>query len=377
MKIKTDDESGCKSAPADRKPERNLIRVLMVEDDASYRTFVRHLLLHDKDILFDFVGVGRLNQCCDYLKKEIADVILLDLSLPDSAGVSTIDKVVQVSMGTPIIVLTGNEDDATGLLAVSLGAQDYLLKHKISTDALIRCILYSIERKRAEESKLRMAAIRDFTATLAHDLKVPLIGANNVLHSMLRGEFGALSNEQLEALSTLSKSNGEQLNTIQKLLDLYRYEADSHNLKFESLDIGVLLKECVGRFSDKKVSIEIELPETLPTIRGVADALNCMFFNLLDNAVRFSDRDTVSVKVELSETRLAVQVHNFGPHIPEEMMAGMFDRFWQGIPGKCYVAHTGIGLYLCHKIASLHRARLACISSKNTGTTMTVRFPLG
>lgn len=377
MKTDTEEEESDSAILAGEKQERNLVRVLMVEDDAGYRTFVQHLLLKDKSMVFDFVGVSRLQQCSDYLKKEIADVILLDLSLPDSNGLSTIDKVVQMSLGTPLIVLTAKEDDTSGVLAVSMGAQDYLLKHKISNDALIRCIRYAIERKRAEESRLRMAAIRDFTATLAHDLKVPLIGANNVLNSMLKGEFGELSHEQMEALSTLSKSNNAQLNTIQKLLELYKYEADSQNLKFEFVDMRTVLEKCIAQFPDHNSRLTILLPETVPKVRGISEALSCMFFNLLDNAIRFSDNSPISIKIELSETRLAVQIHNFGPAIPEEMMAGMFERFWQGIPGKCYVAHTGIGLYLCHKIASLHRARLACTSSQKEGTTMTVRFPLG
>lgn len=354
------------------------IRVLMVEDDSDYRTFVRRLLIQKGQPEFNFTGVGSLSQCQRHLSQEMADVILLDLTLPDSTGVSTITKVSELCAGAPIIVLTGRDDVSFGLASVGLGAQDYLVKHRISNDGLIRCIRYAIERKKFEESKIRLAAIRDFISTLAHDLQVPLVGSNNVIDALLEGSFGQLSAEQTKVIEALKSGNNKQLHVVYKLLELYKYEIDSPNLIFESLDISKLIMSRIDAVSKTtQVTIEASLPETPQFVLGDRQAISRLIDHLIENAIRFGDnKKAVSVKVEANHEKLCLHIHNFGPPIPEEARAGMFERFWLGVPGKSYVAHTGIGLYLCHRIASLHRGRLACESSEVEGTTMSVRLPV-
>jgi two-component system sensor histidine kinase SenX3 len=99
--------------------------------------------------------------------------------------------------------------------------------------------------------------------------------------------------------------------------------------------------------------------------------------NLLDNAIKYSPEHTkITILLELDRDKVLINIHNFGAAIPEQLRKGMFEQFWQGVPGKTYVAHTGIGLYLCHRIATLHRARLACASDEKNGTTMTIRIPV-
>jgi diguanylate cyclase (GGDEF)-like protein/PAS domain S-box-containing protein len=95
------------------------------------------------------------------LKQQEIALILLDLSLPDSAGMNTFSKLHKVAPEIPIVVLTGTNDEAIGLSAVSAGAQDYLIKGRVDSQLLYRTISYAIERKRFEralgesEEKLR------------------------------------------------------------------------------------------------------------------------------------------------------------------------------------------------------------------------------
>jgi len=103
------------------------------------------------DTKFELTHVEQLNEAITQLAKFNFDAILLDLSLPDSQGVETVERVLSAAPSLPIIVLTGLADESIGIRAVRKGAQDYFIKGQTSSDLLVRAIKYSIERKRIEE----------------------------------------------------------------------------------------------------------------------------------------------------------------------------------------------------------------------------------
>ncbi len=352
-------------------------RVLMVEDDPSYRTLVKRILMLQKAPKFDFIGVGSLKECIEHLQRDNFDIILLDLSLPDSSGILTVRKVLEVCSGTPLVILSGRDDSESGVLAVALGAQDYLVKHQVSNDALVRCIRYAIERKKFEESTIRLSAIRDFMSTLAHDLQVPMIGASNVFDALIKGQLGPLPNDFASVISSLRENNLSQLKLVQKLIELYKYEIDSANLVLRPIDLkSLLLQTSLKAFENCLERLVTIFPEECPTVLGDFDSISWLFANLLDNAIKFGDADTaVEIKVVQVGEKLEIHVHNSGKPIPAELREHLFAGFWQGVPGSVYVARTGMGLYLCQRIVSNHRGRLSCQSS-DSGTTMTVRLPI-
>ncbi len=90
------------------------------------------------------------------LKSHSFDVILLDLGLPDSEGIETLIEVNRIAPNTPIIVLTGLNNEEIGILAVKRGAQDYLIKKEIDSKLLLRSIRYAIERKKSEKKYLTL-----------------------------------------------------------------------------------------------------------------------------------------------------------------------------------------------------------------------------
>ncbi|MGM0588975.1 MAG: PAS domain S-box protein [Bacteroidota bacterium] len=95
--------------------------------------------------------VVRLSEAESILDQQTFDLILLDLSLPDSYGLDTFDKALDLASDTPIIVLTGLEDEAVGVEAVRKGAQDFLIKKELNESVLSRAIQYALERHRLSE----------------------------------------------------------------------------------------------------------------------------------------------------------------------------------------------------------------------------------
>lgn len=126
------------------------IHVLLIEDNASDAQFLQEALLGIVSPIFTFSHVERLNLALQHLAWEEYDVVLLDFTLPDAQGLETFIQVHAVAPDTPILVMTGVDDEAMAVKAMQRGAQDYLIKGKLDTDLLLRSIRYAIERKRAE-----------------------------------------------------------------------------------------------------------------------------------------------------------------------------------------------------------------------------------
>jgi len=137
---------------AERQPLSDGARtVLLIEDNPGDARLIELMLAEDPDTPFRLSCVDRLSRGLDFLSSQKPGIVLLDLSLPDSHGLETFDKVFAHSPSVPIIVLTGNDDQMLALSAVKTGAQDYLVKGKLDRELLVRAMHYSIERKRYQE----------------------------------------------------------------------------------------------------------------------------------------------------------------------------------------------------------------------------------
>ncbi|MEH2247285.1 hybrid sensor histidine kinase/response regulator [Nostoc sp.] len=128
------------------------IKVLLVEDNPGDVFLLQELLKEVTTVVVDLMPVVRLSEALNYLAKEIFDVILLDLSLPDGQGLETFVITHNHAKATPIIVLTGIDDETLAIRAMQEGAQDYLVKGQVTGDLLVRSMRYAIERQRADNA---------------------------------------------------------------------------------------------------------------------------------------------------------------------------------------------------------------------------------
>ncbi len=176
-----------------------IISILTVEDNPGDARLVHELLGEsDRAGQFRIRVVDRLVAATEALRAGGFDVVLLDLSLPDSHGLDTLSAIRAAAPGTPVVVLTGMADEEMALRAVQGGAQDYLVKGRGDGDLIRRALTYAIERNRAEEalrqSEARFRAIFEDTvigiSVVAADGS--LLDANPALHAMLGYELGAL-----------------------------------------------------------------------------------------------------------------------------------------------------------------------------------------
>ncbi|MHC4681944.1 MAG: response regulator, partial [Planctomycetota bacterium] len=127
------------------------IDILMVDDDPGASRLVKRILTGSRDLVdFAIQTAGTVAEGLARLKGHSFDLILLDLGLPDSDGLQTIDTVCQACPHIPIVVFTSYADEETGVQAIKRGASDYLVKGKFFRDMLARTIRYSFERKKVD-----------------------------------------------------------------------------------------------------------------------------------------------------------------------------------------------------------------------------------
>lgn len=137
-----------------------LVNILLVEDNLAEARLLQEFLKGTVVSRFNLVHVKRLEEAISMLKRSANaqleadnfDVILLDLTLPDSYGLASVDLLTQNAPSLPIVVLTNTNDDELAVKAVRQGAQDYLVKRHVNQDILVRSLRYAIERKQGAEA---------------------------------------------------------------------------------------------------------------------------------------------------------------------------------------------------------------------------------
>jgi putative nucleotidyltransferase with HDIG domain len=146
------------------------LHVLLVEDNPGDARLIREMLAEVSQNGFQFEHKATLHEGIAKALEFRFDVILLDLSLPDSQGMDTVRGMFQAVPEIPIIVLTGYADESTALTAVKTGAQDYLVKGRGDGETIRRAIRYAIERshledeRRGHDERLRRALMQTIQA---------------------------------------------------------------------------------------------------------------------------------------------------------------------------------------------------------------------
>ncbi len=141
------------------------MNVLLIEDNPNFARSIERLLLSSASEIVMFQSVDTLEKGITRLTQNPVDVLLLDLTLPDSQGLSTLIRLQDTVAGTPVIVITGTSDEQLAIDAMRHGAQDYLVKSEVDRRGLNRAIRYAIERKNNEiqlrQQRQRQAALHE------------------------------------------------------------------------------------------------------------------------------------------------------------------------------------------------------------------------
>lgn len=151
------------------------LKILLIEDNLADADWIGEILIEEDWQKLDLKHVKRAREALETLSQDNFDAILLDLSLPDSQGISSLDVVKKQAPELPIIVLTALNDRDIAIESVRQGAQDYLIKGKFEGELLARSIRYAIERQRTEVNLRQQALMKKMLDKIRNSLDLPQI----------------------------------------------------------------------------------------------------------------------------------------------------------------------------------------------------------
>ncbi|MFN6535939.1 MAG: ATP-binding protein [Nostoc sp. EkiNYC01] len=378
------------------------VKILLIEDNLASARLLQEFLMQAQSQEFNLVHVKRLGEALQELSQCNYDVILLDLTLPDSEGLLSLPPLIGQAPSTPIVVLTNTNDEELAIEAVRQGAQDYLVKRQVNVDVLVRSLRYAIERKqvleslrtvnqtlqiRVEERTAELVKAKElnqfkseFVSMLSHDIRNPL---NTILLAA-----GLLQNHD-EKLTKEKKFNHLQMirsaiKNMAQLLDEVTFigKADSGRLRCElvCLDLEAFCRQLINEAqltaNDKHLSLMFASFGQLGEALWDESLLRHILGNLLSNAIKYSLPGGM-VRFELigQEEAVIFRVQDWGIGIPEENQKRLFEPFRRAdnvgnIPG------TGLGLAIAKKCVEAHGGEIVVNSQVGVGTTFTVTLPL-
>jgi signal transduction histidine kinase len=360
-------------------------RVLLIEDNPADARLIGEMLreAEAKGLgKFDFAWADGLDAGAQRLHEGGFDVILLDLGLPESTGLATLQRLLEHEPRAPtLVVLSGLSDEDVAVQALQSGAEDYLVKGQVDSALLVRSIRYAIGRTQAEaalvaakeKAEVASRAKSAFLAHMSHDLRTPLNGILGFAQILQRDS--ALTPSQARAVSAIHQSGEHLLALISDILDLAKIEAGKFELMSDPFDLQDTLRgvvEIIRMRAEQKPQLQLtcELAPDLPAaVRGDEQRLRQVLLNLLDNAVKFTPAGQVSLRARhVAPARLHLEVEDTGIGMSDEECARLFQPFSQVGDAQQRRTGTGLGLVISQRFVRLMGGDIQLTSSPGVGT---------
>jgi signal transduction histidine kinase len=368
------------------------VEILLVEDNPGDARLLRETLREAPSFGHVLTHVERLAEAQARLRAEGADVLLLDLSLPDAHGLDTVQRASEAAPDVPIIVLTGLDDQTVALQAVQAGAQDYLVKGQFDATLLTRSIRYAMERKRLERERLLLlereqearlraeTAVRardDVLRVVSHDLGNSL-SAISIHTAVLLRTLGPESVDALERIGNIRDLARQMARLRQDLLDVASIEAGRLSIEPEHHEPSELMETALEHLRPLAAVKAIELrpaaADDLPLVMVDPERILQVLANVGGNAIKFTpEGGEVVLRVEQVEESVCFTVHDTGPGIEPEHLSHVFDRFWK--VRERNRGGTGLGLAIAKGIVEAHGGRIWAESQPGAGSTFRFTIP--
>lgn len=360
------------------------LQILLVEDN-----FADQVLFKDNLSESDYASVSvkvvekifQLDEVRQFNYKP--SLIVLDLNLPDSTGITTFKLVQQKFPSTPIIILTGTNDKELGLEAISLGAEDYLIKGSLSVETIERMIDYAIERFNLKKTLLttnkkllaNQEKMEQFIYIISHDLRSPVTSVQGII-ALLQEKISDSDDRYL--LTLADNSLDLLLNRIKALNDILNFQQKEKDKTEEAIFLQKIIQDVIEQTSlglkFKDFDVDINISDDIK-IYFSEELLYSVIQNITSNALKYRDTSRrLKLKYSMTFTAenkvLCIEDNGLGMDLRngQNTIFKLFRRH------HTHVAGNGIGLYLVKSIMESNGGHVEVKSKPNKGTSFYLFF---
>jgi two-component system phosphate regulon sensor histidine kinase PhoR len=222
---------------------------------------------------------------------------------------------------------------------------------------------------------------RDFVANVSHELRTPLSILRGYLETLLENPEQRPA-ELLRIFEVMERHSNRLNLLVDDVLSLARLEGPGVALDFTTVRLAAFLRDIMRdwerKFATKNLQTELDVSDDLPLLRVDEGRLQEIIYNLLDNAVKFSQPDgCIRVSAARNDDRISLSVSDDGAGIPTRDLPRIFERFYRADKARHReLGGTGLGLSIVKHIAQLHGGSVEAESELGRGTTVRVHLPV-
>jgi two-component system sensor histidine kinase/response regulator len=362
------------------------VRILVIDDDQIDRRAIRHAieesgLAAEIDEVADVAEVADVDKALAKVGSATYDCILLDHDLPRRSGIEFTRELRAAGNLTPIVLVTGQQDEALLQAAASAGVTDFFPKGDLSPYRLGLRIRFAIRIGRAEAQLARSLAQAtlaartrdDILAVVSHDLRGPL-HAISLACEALREEVAPGAMRYIGAIERASH-RAERL--ISDLLEASAIETGGLTLARRTIDAAAIVRQAAAdhELAVKEAGGKITalVPPEPTLVSADRDRVLQVLGNLIGNALKHARGTPIELQLSRSDKEAIIAVRDHGPGIPAAELPHVFDRYWQGRTKK---AGAGLGLSIAKGIVDAHGGRIDVASRPGEGTELSFTLPL-
>ncbi len=252
--------------------------------------------------------------------------------------------------------------------------------------ALIGGIWLSQRRRlrRAEQNSERLRQLDrfkdEFLARTSEELRPPLSGVIGIAESLLEGAAGTLSPMLSENLALIA-SNGRRLdNMVSDLLDFSAMKHQRLQLERSAVDVESVCKVVMALVEPllerRPVALVLDLPPDLPSVLADENRLHQIFYNLLDNAAKFTQQGEIRLSARRAEGQVELSVSDTGIGIPEHQQHQIFTSYQELGSAERQISGSGLGLAVTRQLVELHGAEIQLQSTPGKGSRFSFNLPV-
>ncbi len=334
--------------------EKLLIKVQELEDAASY--------IEEGVLVLDDIGKVRL------INKSFKEII----------GKKDIE-------GKYYWEILGDED-VTALIKTAIKEEKTLSEEVTFNDNIYTCrvnllpdkkrvvvVFYNItEFKKLEKIK------RDFVSNVSHELRTPLTAIKGYLETLADEEIDPLKKRYI---NIMEKNVDRLTNIVKDLLLLSKLEDRDVEMEVECVDLVSLVENLISIFKlraqEKGIVLNFLVDEKIPVIRGDSFKLEQLFINLIDNAIKYTEKGSITISLQKVGNNIRIIIKDTGIGIPEKDLNRVFERFYVVDKSRSrQLGGTGLGLSIVKHIVLLHKGRIHVKSELGKGTEFIIDIPI-